>query len=650
MTEKIGIRQLKNVIGQVLTLPTASSELVGRAYQYIGTTTGAYQHGYIYECVAETQTETLIMFDPVGTGKLAFDYTNHSVYELFERIAALTTPTFDSHDIVSGSFRLDKANELWYISGYDADNNALFTDFTVEATGGEYCLDGYGYIYTFPFPDDYEDGHEEDFRIVENTHSIYEWQRVDVQPGGSRGRFLALWNCATGLAESDPPISPYEYKTGDYFIVGTVGSTNYKPDGTAYVIGTASTTVETKEVALDDTYFFDGTEWKLQSNSNKTVSFSAIAGNIYDNVSATTALNAKANGINRINGAPLSNITSNFFGVSDTAAATVQKEVTIPSVTTLDEGTVILVKPTVTSTVANSTLKLNDFEAYPMRYNNGAISTSTDSIVWAANVPSFWIFDGAYWIFAGHGLDSNTTYIMNYTLDAGRYKAGTGTYAVTRYSLLMEKADGTWEKITATNANYSTGTSKNVNTNGFRLNHIRWYNTTAAVANGALIATNTLQNKAASVILAYSANCGTAPGWAVGDYIYLVGTIGADGLFYLDTTQWWSNALPNTNDGKLYIRLGIALTTTDSTMSFFDDRPIFYHDGTKICEYKGILSELKDTNISNPTNGQVLMWNGSAWINTTSTASVGFSAITGEPYDNTALADALNNIDCGTLP
>jgi len=110
----------------------------------------------------------------------------------------------------------------------------------------------------------------------------------------SRGRFLSLWNSATGLAESDPPVSPYEYSTGDYFIVGTVSNTvNYKPDGTSYVIGMASTTVETEEVAVDDTYFFDGSVWKLQSNSNKTVTYASLAGDIYDSTSAATALNAK---------------------------------------------------------------------------------------------------------------------------------------------------------------------------------------------------------------------------------------------------------------------------------------------------------------------------------------------------------------------
>jgi hypothetical protein len=299
-----------------------------------------------------------------------------------------------------------------------------------------------------------------------------------------------------------------------------------------------------------------------------------------------TALDTKADETNLINGAPLSNTSSKFFGVSSTAAATAQKEVSIPSITSLEAGIVIIVQPTVTSTVTNSTLKLNSFDAYPMRYNNAAITTSTDSVVWSASFPSIWVFDGAYWVFAGHGLDSNTTYTLNYSVDAGQYTAGSGTYAVTRYSILAQKADGTWEKITATNANYSTGTSKSVNTSGFILNQLRYYGTTTTVTSGVKIATNVLYEKAASVDMRYSTNCGGTTTWALGDYIYLVGTIGADRLFYLDTTTWWSNALPTTNDGKLYIRLGLSLTAAGYTMSFFDDRPIFYHDGTGIKEYK----------------------------------------------------------------
>lgn len=113
-----------------------------------------------------------------------------------------------------------------------------------------------------------------------------------------------------------------------------------------------------------------------------------------------------------------------WFGTSSTAAATVQKEVSIPSITSLKTGQIIVVKPTVTSTVANSTLKLNSFDAYPMIYNNAAITTSTDSIVWSANIPSLFVFDGSYWIFLGHGLDA-----IYSTMSVAEGTAGTATSA-----------------------------------------------------------------------------------------------------------------------------------------------------------------------------------------------------------------------------
>ena len=114
----------------------------------------------------------------------------------------------------------------------------------------------------------------------------------------ARGRFLALWNCATGLAETNPPESPYEYKAGDYFIVGNISSgTNYKPTGSSYTTGVASTVVETAEVSVDDVYYYDGTTWRLQVNTQKTLSFVNIAGSPYDNTNLATALNAKISGI-----------------------------------------------------------------------------------------------------------------------------------------------------------------------------------------------------------------------------------------------------------------------------------------------------------------------------------------------------------------
>lgn len=140
------------------------------------------------------------------------------------------------------------------------------------------------------------------------------------------------------------------------------------------------------------------------------------------------SLNDIANVIanNTINGSSLNDGTSYWYGTSTTAAATVQKEVSIPSIKTLNPGQVIIVKPTVTSTVANSTLKLNNFDAYPMRYNNAAITTSTNSIVWSAAFPTWWLFDGTYWVFVGHGVDSNTTYSVIQQADIETGTATTG--------------------------------------------------------------------------------------------------------------------------------------------------------------------------------------------------------------------------------
>lgn len=114
----------------------------------------------------------------------------------------------------------------------------------------------------------------------------------------ARGRFLALWNCATGLAETNPTSSPYTYQTGDYFIIGTVSTAtppiNYRPNGSSYTTGVASTTVETAAVDVDDVYYYDGTTWHLQINTQKTTAFVNIAGSPYDNTELAQALNSKA--------------------------------------------------------------------------------------------------------------------------------------------------------------------------------------------------------------------------------------------------------------------------------------------------------------------------------------------------------------------
>lgn len=63
------------------------------------------------------------------------------------------------------------------------------------------------------------------------------------------------------------------------------------------------------------------------------------------------------------------------------------------------------------------------------------------------------------------------------------------------------------------------------------------------------------------------------------------------------------------------------------------------------------LEALSNVVITSATANQVLMYDATTqkWVNSTSTATVGFAAITGSPYDNTNLATALNSKSTCTL-
>ena len=123
-----------------------------------------------------------------------------------------------------------------------------------------------------------------------------------IQNIASRWRFLSNWNSATGLPMTNPSESPYPYKSWDYFVVSNVAwlwGTNYRPDGSSYIIWQASTVVETESVDVSDFYFYDGTNWLLLKNSGRSwavdSALSTTSTNPVENRVITNALNNKQN-------------------------------------------------------------------------------------------------------------------------------------------------------------------------------------------------------------------------------------------------------------------------------------------------------------------------------------------------------------------
>lgn len=240
-----------------------------------------------------------------------------------------------------------------------------------------------------------------------------------------RGRFLALWNCATGLAESNPPESPYLYKAGDYFVVGTVGATNYKPDGSSYTTGVASTVVETGNVGVDDVYLYDGTNWLLQINTQKTVTFSAVAGSPYDNTNLSNALNTKITANAAITGATHTKITYDSKGLVTAGA-----DITLSDVTDI---TATAAEVNVLDGITASTTELNYVDGV-----TSAIQTQIDGKVTAnsaitAGTATKITYDSKGLVTAGGSLiasdipDLSATYVPQTSVGVANGVAGLGS-------------------------------------------------------------------------------------------------------------------------------------------------------------------------------------------------------------------------------
>ena len=84
--------------------------------------------------------------------------------------------------------------------------------------------------------------------------------------------FLSGWDCVTGLPLTNPQEDPYTYKPGNYYIVANVWSwDNFKPHWSVYTRWTASITVETAAVWLNDRYMYDWADWVRIPAGNRSM-------------------------------------------------------------------------------------------------------------------------------------------------------------------------------------------------------------------------------------------------------------------------------------------------------------------------------------------------------------------------------------------
>lgn len=278
-------------------------------------------------------------------------------------------------------------------------------------------------------------------------------------------------------------------------------------------------------------------------------------------------------------GGPATRTNGLPYGVVDGTSTATAFTVTISGITTLYDGLCILVKNNVIASKADCTLNVNGLGAKRIHYNTAANSQITTQ--WTATMTAMFYYDstrnssaGAWVMF--YGYDSNTNTI-GYQVRSNSSSLPM-TSIVYRYRLLFTSADGT--KFVPANNSTSTNATTARTVCQDKINpfgRIVYYGTTASVAAGSRPSAANLWDMYAFT-LGYSFQ--NSPNYVLTLWkpVYLKCAPQSDGSAIIDSTTPFVQDLPTTEDGKIYIHLGVAYSETQIELLLH--HPVFwYKDG-----------------------------------------------------------------------
>lgn len=263
-----------------------------------------------------------------------------------------------------------------------------------------------------------------------------------------------------------------------------------------------------------------------------------------------------------------------FAQVDDTSTATAFTA-TIPGITEYYDGLTIILKNGVVTSAAGFTININGLGA-KQSYSNLAAATA-DTTLFNINYTMMFVYDstrvsGGGWI-CYRGYDANTNTI-GYQIRSNSYSLP-ATEKFYRYRLLFTSSDGA--HFVPANTSSSTNATAARSVNQEKINpfgSIVYYGTTAAVNAGSRPNTAYLWTLYA-INLGYSFNVSggdlTLTPW---EPVYLKCAPQADGSAIIDATTPIVQSLPSTDDGKIYIFLGVAYSATN--IELLQDHPVYY--------------------------------------------------------------------------
>ncbi len=271
------------------------------------------------------------------------------------------------------------------------------------------------------------------------------------------------------------------------------------------------------------------------------------------------------------------------YGVVDGTSTATAFTATIPGISEYYDGLTIMLKNGVVTSASGFTININGLGA-KQSYSNLAAATA-DTTLFNVNYTMLFIYDstrvaGGGWI-CYRGYDSNTNTI-GYQLRTNGYTLPASDKFY-RYRLLFTSADNT--KWIPANTSTSTNATASRTTNTRPINPfgpIVYYGSTTVInANEKPGVTALWQQYTFSLGYSFN-NTGAALTMTLSLPVYLRCTPQADGSAVMD---YFTQTLPSTEDGKIYILLGYAYSETN--IELIMNHPVYYYKSGAIRIWTG---------------------------------------------------------------
>ncbi len=275
------------------------------------------------------------------------------------------------------------------------------------------------------------------------------------------------------------------------------------------------------------------------------------------------------------------------FAAVDPDSTSTKFTAQIPGITSYYDGLIVMLKNGVVTSASGFTINVNGLGAKPVYSNMAAASAETT--IFNVNYTLIFVYDskrvtGGCWV-CYRGYDSNTNTI-GYQLRTNSFSLPASDKFY-RYRLLFASADN--KKFVPANTSTSTNATASRATNQRPINPfgpIVYYGSTTVINADAKPGATALWQQYV-LVLGYSFNNTGAALTLTNGPVYLRCTPQADGSAVMD---YFTQQLPSTDDGKIYIFLGMAYDATH--IELYVHHPVYCFKNGSLQLWRGSCPEL----------------------------------------------------------